>query len=559
MGNKRSRRSRRLETPSPSREEGVETPNPGNMTSTNSNLGDQENLGPNILENQIIEPSVISNEIQVWTQEMEKRNNDRIEKMREEIENKFDAILREIKTSKNASTITNPRSESNETQNNQPSGSRNRSIGVRASENENSDSENEDNHPIRASNMHELRDPARPFCQNRFELDETLVSNEDSEEEDYHMVTGANRQLHRQSSQNPQSLNDTTGAHAAQNTTTSSATPLDPVNQIALAIEKLANKNESQTFFHPKNTLTFNGKNEKNEKFEYFEDLFHTTLRMQPNLTEDMKINHFHAHLRGLALKTFKNIQRTPTTTLEDILKVFRRKYVKPESSASAKHRFNRLFFDPENQKLPDFLEELEESAEKAFGTNAHQMIENLLYAKMPPHLKKSINQAYLENGTYSQIVKHLEREMELNGLESDETLVKTQMTATKKEHKTDNTNNKQTNKTKSQTPKSVPNKTLKDGQCRYCKEEGHMMTDCPKLAKRRKLQEDPDADKCENCNTPGHTEENCYFGENMENRPPKWNLTDAQKKVIENYKQAKKPIKPKMEQLQQSSSKDLN
>ena len=34
--------------------------------------------------------------------------------------------------------------------------------------------------------MHELRNPARPFCQNRFELDETIVSNEDSEEEDYH-------------------------------------------------------------------------------------------------------------------------------------------------------------------------------------------------------------------------------------------------------------------------------------------------------------------------------------------------------------------------------------
>ena len=85
--------------------------------------------------------------------------------------------------------------------------------------------------------------------------------------------------------------------------------------------------------------------------------MFHTTLRMQPNLTEEMEINHFHAHLIGLALKTFKNIQRTPSTTLEDILKVFRRKYVKPESSASAKHRFNRLFFDPENQKLPDFLE----------------------------------------------------------------------------------------------------------------------------------------------------------------------------------------------------------
>ena len=96
-------------------------------------------------------------------------------------------------------------------------------------------------------------------------------------------------------------------------------------------------------------------KNEKNEKFEDSEDLFHTTFKMQPNLTEEMKINDFHAHLRGLALKIFKNIQRTPTTTLEDILKVFRRKYVKPESTASAKHRFHRLTFVPRKSKTTRF------------------------------------------------------------------------------------------------------------------------------------------------------------------------------------------------------------
>ena len=37
----------------------------------------------------------------------------------------------------------------------------------------------------------------------------------------------------------------------------------------------------------------------------------------------------------------------------------------------------------------------------------------------MPPHLKKSINQAHLENGTYEQIVTHLEWELELNGSEA--------------------------------------------------------------------------------------------------------------------------------------------
>ena len=105
---------------------------------------------------------------------------------------------------------------------------------------------------------------------------------------------------------------------------------------------------------------------------------------------------------------------KTPNEPQQRLLKVFR-----------------RLAFDPENQKLPDFLEELQESAEKAFGENAYQLIKNLLYAKKPPYLKKSINQAYLENGTYDQIIKHLEREMELNGLESDESLVKTKMTFT--------------------------------------------------------------------------------------------------------------------------------
>ena len=131
--------------------------------------------------------------------------------------------------------------------------------------------------------------------------------------------------------------------------------------------------------------------------------------------------------------------------------------------------------FQPENQKLPDFLEDLQESAEKAFGEAAPQMTESLLYAKMPPHLKKSINHAYLENGTYEQIVRHLERELELNGLEADESFVKTQMTAVKQQTNVQNTKSQpQNTKTKTKTTNTVPNNTLQNNQCRYCKEEGH-------------------------------------------------------------------------------------
>ena len=156
------------------------------------------------------------------------------------------------------------------------------------------------------------------------------------------------------------------------------------------------------------NTLMFDG---KNEKFELFENLFHTMLKMQPEMTEAMKINHFHAHLRKEALQTFRNMSVSNKKTLNDVLVVFRRNYVKPESQATAKHKWHKLTFDPNTKSLSDFLEELNESAERAFGDNAQHMIDSLLYAKLPPHLKGSLTLAYLENGKYDQKVAHLGRE----------------------------------------------------------------------------------------------------------------------------------------------------
>ena len=55
--------------------------------------------------------------------------------------------------------------------------------------------------------------------------------------------------------------------------------------------------------------------------------------------------------------------------------------------------------------------------------------------------------------------------------------------------------NKQQTENSETQTtPKTVPNKTLKDDQCRYCKDACHTAKDCPKLAERRELEEGPDA-----------------------------------------------------------------
>ena len=65
-----------------------------------------------------------------------------------------------------------------------------------------------------------------------------------------------------------------------------------------------------------------------------------------------------------------------------------------------------------------------------------------------------------------------------------------------------------------------MPNNTLQDDQCRYCKNTGHEAADCAKLAKFRKLEEDPDAMRCTHCNAPGHEEPTCYLEAKMENRP---------------------------------------
>ena len=64
-------------------------------------------------------------------------------------------------------------------------------------------------------------------------------------------------------------------------------------------------------------TLTFDG---KSEKFERFEDLFHTMIKMQPDMTEAMIINHFQSLLGKNALQIFRYINTANRQTLEDIL-----------------------------------------------------------------------------------------------------------------------------------------------------------------------------------------------------------------------------------------------
>ena len=319
-------------------------------------------------------------------------------------------------------------------------------------------------------------------------------------------------------------------------------------DQILLALQQLATNSNSANFSNnitrisklPKSLtstmLTFDG---NSKKFELFEDLFQTSFKVHNQLTQENKINYFHSLLRGDALQTFKNITTPNRENLGEILTVFRRKNVKPQSRVTAKHKFQRLVFNPANQNLIDFLDELQKLAKDAFGVAAQAIIEQFIYTKMPPHLKKSINQAHLENGTYEQIVSHLEMEIELNGLEAPDEMPINTVTQ--------------------QAPKQNSNKPRPT--CHHCKKPSHYQNQCRQLKrekdqtrnntnsainsngsaqtnsnpnnitanntegnnknKQRDRRPRPVFPPCETCDRTNHSTEKCYLGANAANRPP--------------------------------------
>ena len=251
---------------------------------------------------------------------------------------------------------------------------------------------------------------------------------------------------------------------------------------------------------------TFDG---KTEKFELFEDLFRTSLKVHPQITEQEKIHHFHSLLRGDALQTFRNMTETTKTNINDIIAGFRRRYVKTQSVATARCKWKNLTFDPANQAFQDFLEIYQKLAQEAYAEDAPRFIETSFYAKMPAHLKRVLNQARLETASYETMVQHLEREMELNGLANPESTTFTGI------HNVEPSNNPNQER---------PPKTA--STCFGCGHQGHLLRNCMKTNRDKRSQKTPNTkntNPCETCGKLSHETKDCYSGANWANRPTWW------------------------------------
>ena len=247
----------------------------------------------------------------------------------------------------------------------------------------------------------------------------------------------------------------------------------------------------------------------KTDKFEHFEDLLQTSLKVYPNITEEEKIHYFHSLLRGEAFQTFRNMTEATHEHLNDILAGFRRRYVRQQSVATARCKWENLSFNPSHQTFPDFLEQYEKLAQEAYGEDAPRFIETSFYAKMPRHLKKVLIQARLEIESYQTMVQHLEREIELNGLATNDSPSITGV------HNIEPSSQQQQNN---------PPRTT--GPCFGCGNPGHLLRNCRKTNRDKRSQKTnapTQSTPCETCGKMSHETKDCFSGANWANRSSWW------------------------------------
>ena len=318
-------------------------------------------------------------------------------------------------------------------------------------------------------------------------------------------------------------------------------------DQIFLALQQLANYNNAAIFQNNINRIsklpesvtttmpTFDG---KSEELELFEDLVQTSLKFHNQLTEEDRINYFHSLMWEDATQTFNNINGPTRENLWRKFGSFSKEICNIPIYGPSETQIPETCLQPSISQLSRFSRWTPKSGQRRIRICYPRHQWTIHIRQMPPQLKKSRNLAHLENGIYKQIVTHLERELELKGLEApDELQINTVS------HTTANAN--------ADRPKPT---------CHHCRKPGHYRKLCRLLKKQREQTENNQnnlgnknsdantsnpncnvnnrnndnknsnrAEKkpktvyppCETCGKADHSSEKCYYGANAANRPP--------------------------------------
>ena len=186
MGNRRNRRTRRTTSQSSDRDENTPETSLAQGNATLNNVSENvNNIFDRNLGSELTEPSQISNEIEVISQRLTEQNNDKMSQIEEHLNNKFEEILKEIRTNKNYIVIT----DEEDAENNQPGPSNSKNKGLRNKHASNTALDKNKNQDDRfyPSEMSELRQPYTPLGITENTLDESIIINENRHEKaDHH-------------------------------------------------------------------------------------------------------------------------------------------------------------------------------------------------------------------------------------------------------------------------------------------------------------------------------------------------------------------------------------
>ena len=141
------------------------------------------------LGSEITEPSQIGNEIEVISQRLAERNNTKMTQIEEQLNSKFEEILKEIRVNKSSYIISDEEDAENRPG---PCNSENRTLRNKHASNTPIDKDKNQDDCFQPSEISELRQPYALLGVVNETLDETSIINENRQEADHYIPSSQN-------------------------------------------------------------------------------------------------------------------------------------------------------------------------------------------------------------------------------------------------------------------------------------------------------------------------------------------------------------------------------
>ena len=214
------------------------------------------------------------------------------------------------------------------------------------------------------------------------------------------MVTGFNRTHRKYRNQFHDGEYDKDYEDAPSNTTESAL-----FNAIQHPSRKLQKTNTKLLQTHVPN---FRGPKDKYNEFEHL--LLNHFGPIANKITEEDKFHFFQSLLRYEAIDFWQTITINSTTTLQDVLQLFRKEFAKQDSREVARYKWNEAKYDPTTQTFGDFLKDLKKIAKQAYGDEADECIKMFLFGKLPVEIQRELTMANKEDNSPEDIKTYLLR-----------------------------------------------------------------------------------------------------------------------------------------------------